>query len=36
MSTSDAIQMAQEEDPEGIRTVGVITKVKKYKFNHWM
>ena len=28
MSTSDAIKMAQEEDPEGIRTIGVITKVK--------
>jgi len=27
MSTSDAIQMAQEEDPDGIRTVGVITKI---------
>jgi len=28
MSTSDAIKMAQEEDPEGIRTIGVITKVQ--------
>jgi len=27
MSTSDAIKMAQEEDPEGIRTIGVITKI---------
>lgn len=27
MSTSDALKMAQEEDPEGIRTIGVITKI---------
>lgn len=27
MSTSDALKMAQEEDPEGIRTIGVVTKV---------
>ena len=27
MSTSDAIKMAQEEDPDGVRTIGVITKI---------
>lgn len=27
MSTSDALQLAQEEDPDGVRTIGVITKV---------
>ncbi len=27
LSTSDALQMAFQEDPEGIRTIGVITKV---------
>lgn len=29
MSTSDAIQLAQQEDPDGKRTVGVITKVSR-------
>jgi len=27
MSTSDALQMAMELDPQGVRTIGVITKV---------
>jgi len=27
MTTSDALKMAQEEDPQGIRTIGVITKI---------
>jgi dynamin 1-like protein len=27
MSTSDALQMAREEDPDGVRTLGVITKI---------
>jgi len=27
MTTSDALKMAQEEDPQGVRTIGVITKV---------
>lgn len=27
MSTSDALKMARELDPKGIRTVGVITKI---------
>jgi len=27
MSTSDALKMAHEEDPEGIRTIGVFTKI---------
>jgi len=27
MSTSDALQMAMELDPKGVRTLGVITKV---------
>ena len=27
MSTSDAIKLAHEEDPDGVRTFGVITKV---------
>lgn len=27
MSTQDSLLMAQEEDPEGIRTIGVITKI---------
>ena len=27
MSTSDALQMAMELDPKGVRTIGVITKV---------
>jgi len=27
MSTSDALQLANELDPEGERTIGVITKV---------
>ena len=28
ISTSDALQMAMAIDPEGVRTLGVITKVK--------
>jgi len=27
MTTSDALKMAQEEDPQGMRTIGVITKI---------
>jgi len=27
MATSDSLKMAQEEDPEGIRTIGVVTKI---------
>ena len=27
LTTSDALQMARELDPKGIRTIGVITKV---------
>jgi vacuolar protein sorting-associated protein 1 len=27
MSTSDALQLARMEDPSGVRTIGVITKV---------
>jgi dynamin 1-like protein len=27
MATSDALKMAQEEDPEGARTIGVVTKI---------
>jgi GTPase SAR1 family protein len=27
MTTSDALKMAQEEDPQGLRTIGVITKI---------
>ena len=27
LMTSDTLQMAFEEDPEGVRTIGVITKV---------
>ena len=27
ISTSDGLQMARDVDPEGVRTIGVITKV---------
>jgi len=33
MSTSDALQMAMELDPQGVRTIGVITKVNYFSFS---
>jgi hypothetical protein len=30
MSTSDALKLAQEEDPDGNRTIGIVTKVKQF------